>query len=91
MVIMLNKDGFFYYMLTLSEIPMRKKVCIKGFVTDEEDTMRRRLEDLGFIHGNEVEAIQRSPLGDPTAYKIRGMVIALRMEDARKIQIEEFS
>lgn len=44
--------------------------------------MRRRLLDLGFTVGTEVQCLYRSPLGDPTAYLVRGAVIALRQEDA---------
>lgn len=47
--------------------------------------MRRRLLDLGFIPGTKVQCLYRSPLGDPTAYFIRGTVIALRQEDAGQI------
>ena len=48
---------------------------------------RRRLMDLGFTEGSTVTAIRKSPLGDPTAYLIRGSVIALRQEDASQIKI----
>ncbi len=44
--------------------------------------MRRRLLDLGMIAGTPVTCLQRSPAGDPTAYLIRGAVIALRRQDA---------
>ena len=47
--------------------------------------MRRRLLDLGLVEGARVECIGTSPLGDPSAYMIRGAVIALRSEDSRKI------
>ena len=43
---------------------------------------------LGLIKGTVVEALQRSPAGDPTAYFIRGTVIALRNEDANKILLD---
>ena len=43
--------------------------------------MRRRLQDIGFIPGTAVTCLQRSPLGDPTAYRIRGTV----REDAKNI------
>lgn len=45
-------------------------------------SMRRRLQDIGLIKGTRVEHLQRSPLGDPVAYLIRGAVIALRSEDS---------
>ena len=52
-----------------------------------DGSMRRRLQDLGLIEGTRVECLQRSPSGDPTAYLIRGAVIALREEDSSKIMV----
>lgn len=48
---------------------------------------RRRMLDLGLVSGTVVKALQISPSGDPTAYMIRGAVIALRSEEALKIMI----
>jgi ferrous iron transport protein A len=50
--------------------------------------VRRRLLDLGLIAGTVVEALRKSPSGDPTAYQIRGAVIALRAEEAARILVE---
>jgi len=50
-------------------------------------SMRRRMLDIGLIEGTEVECIQKSPMGDPVAYLIRGAVIAIRSEDSNKILI----
>lgn len=52
-------------------------------------SMRRRLFDIGLIEGTKIECLQRSPLGDPCAYLIRGAVFALRSEDSRLIQVTE--
>jgi DtxR family Mn-dependent transcriptional regulator len=49
---------------------------------------RRRLLDLGFVPGTLIEPEMRSPTGDPTAYRIRGGVVALRREQAEMIQVE---
>ena len=51
-------------------------------------SMRRRLMDMGLIEGTRVICLHRSPAGDPTAYLIRGAVIALRSEDTGKIMVE---
>lgn len=51
--------------------------------------MRRRMLDLGIINGTKIKAIYQSPLKDPTAYFVRGTVIALRKEDAQQIQVIE--
>ncbi len=53
-----------------------------------ENHIRRRFLDLGLINGTEVEALTKSPAGDPIAYLIRGAVIAIRSEDASKIVVE---
>lgn len=50
-------------------------------------SIRRRLQDIGLIEGTEVECLQKSPAGDPTAYLIRGAVIALRSEESSKILV----
>jgi DtxR family Mn-dependent transcriptional regulator len=47
---------------------------------------RRRLLDLGFVPGTVVEVDMVSPAGDPTAYRVRGAVVALRREQANLIR-----
>ena len=49
--------------------------------------MRRRVQDLGLVAGTRVTCIQRAAAGDPTAYLIRGAVIALRQADAARIEM----
>ena len=48
---------------------------------------RRRLLDLGLVPGTVIEAELESPGGDPTAYRVRGALIALRREQADLIHI----
>ena len=47
----------------------------------------RRIQDLGIIVGTKVECVQKSPLGDPVAFMVRGAVIALRLENAETVKI----
>lgn len=56
-----------------------------------EGLTRRRLLDLGLLPGTEVRALMKSPLGTPTAYDVRGTVLALRSEDASKIVVKLLS
>lgn len=49
--------------------------------------MRRRLLDIGLIKNTKVECLGRSPGGDPSAYLIRGAVIAIRSEDCDNILV----
>ena len=48
---------------------------------------RRRMLDLGLVQGTTVEALQKSPSGNPVAYFIRGAVIALREIDAKNVRV----
>ena len=46
-----------------------------------------RMQDIGLIEGTEVECVQKSPAGDPVAYRIRGALIALRAEDSARVLV----
>ena len=50
-------------------------------------SIRRRLLDIGLVENTEVECVGRSPCGDPSAFLIRGAVIAIRSEDCSSILI----
>lgn len=50
--------------------------------------LRRRMLDLGLVIDTDIESLRKSPSGDPTAYEIRGAVIALRSEEASQILVE---
>jgi ferrous iron transport protein A len=52
---------------------------------------RNRLLDLGLVPSTIVEAVRKSPAGDPVAYKIKGAVIALRSEESRQITVRSIS
>ncbi|MEG1721154.1 MAG: FeoA family protein [Pseudoflavonifractor sp.] len=52
-----------------------------------EPALRCRLQDLGLIAGTRVTCLFRSPAGDPSAYRIRGAVIALRGRDAATVAL----
>ena len=57
---------------------------------DHHSAMRRRLQELGFVPGTLVKCVGQSPTGDPSAYLVRGAVIALRHCDGALIQIIPF-
>lgn len=72
--------------IPLHQLPIGKTARVKELVCD--GNIRRRMLDLGLIHETKIEALQKSPSGDPTAYYIRGAVIALRSEEASKILVK---
>ena len=71
---------------SLSSLSLGKVGKIKGLQCD--GMLRRRILDLGLIDDTIVEALYKSPSGDPTAYYVRGAVIAIRSEEAEKILVE---
>lgn len=71
--------------MTLKDVSIGSKATVTGLRL--EGAERRRLLDLGLAIGTVVEAVRRSPLGDPVAYLIRGSLVALRSEQAEKIEV----
>ena len=50
-------------------------------------SMRRRLQDIGLVRGAAVKRIGSSPLGDPSAYLIKGALVAIRNKEADCIML----
>lgn len=73
---------------TLLNLKPEETGIIKVLSTDCRGQQRRRLMDLGFLPGTKISIEMKSPTGDPTAYRIRNSVIALRKQQAEKIYIE---
>lgn len=73
-------------LMPLSFLPTGRKARVKALMSN--GISRRRMLDLGLISDTVIEALQKSPSGDPVAYLIRGAVIALRSEEASKIIVE---
>ncbi len=48
---------------------------------------RRRLLELGFLPGTEIERTGQAPLGDPLSFRIRGAVICLRRREAATVAV----
>jgi ferrous iron transport protein A len=69
----------------LSKLEPGKRAFVLDISSNEKT--RRRLQDIGLIMGTEVSCVQKSPLGDPKAYLIRGAVIALRHEDSSCVKV----
>jgi DtxR family Mn-dependent transcriptional regulator len=60
---------------------------VTGISSLSRGVERRRLFDLGIIPGTAIDVEMVNPGGDPTAYRIRGSVIALRSVQARMIKV----
>ena len=54
-----------------------------------DGALRHHLLDMGLTPGTEVTLQKIAPMGDPIQIKVREYELTLRLEEARKIEIEE--
>lgn len=63
------------------------RATVLGLARSCRGQERRRLLDLGFVAGTEIEVAMASPSGEPTAYQVRGTLIALHREQASQVMV----
>jgi DtxR family Mn-dependent transcriptional regulator len=71
----------------LSSLKSNETARVAGISKECRGENRRRLLDLGFVRGAEIEIDMESPMKNPVAYSIKGTSIALRKDQASKILI----
>lgn len=69
--------------ISLDKANLNENYCIVKVLLDEH--IKKRIYDLGMLENTNIKALYRSPFNDPTAYLVRGSVIAIRNDDAKKI------
>lgn len=69
----------------LSTLSVGETATVEHLYT--KGSMRRRLQDIGLVDGTRIECVLKSAGGDPTAYLIRGAVIAIRCEDSSTVMV----
>lgn len=74
--------------MSLAELPLAASGIVAEIAPECNGMQRNRLLDLGFVPGAAVTAELRSPSGDPTAYRIKNALVALRREQAVMIRLE---
>ena len=71
---------------TLNKLGIGCRGCVVAVAGDAD--LRRRLLEMGFTNGAEVEVIRRAPLGDPIEFRLRGYHLSLRDEQAQFVTIK---
>lgn len=71
--------------LSLNLLEIGKKASVISVNSDE--LIKRRLLDMGLVENSIVECILESPFKDPRAYLIKGALVAIRNDDAKKIVV----
>lgn len=72
--------------MTLKDAEVGMKVRIDSV---EESELKPRLLTMGLIPGTHVEILRSAPFGDPVAIRLRAYNLALRKDDAKKIQVSQ--
>jgi DtxR family Mn-dependent transcriptional regulator len=72
---------------SLNSLTIGESGIVVGISKACRGMQRRRLMDLGILPGTVISAELKSPSGNPTAYNIRGAMIALRNEQANLVRI----
>lgn len=73
----------------LSSLPIGEEATVLSISKAMRGHQRRRLMDLGIVPGTTIRAEMHSASGDPTAYNIRGALVALRQQHANMIFIQK--
>ncbi len=74
---------------TLSSLKLGEEANVLNISKALRGQQRRRLMDLGIVPGTTIRAELQSTSGDPTAYSIRGALVALRQKHAGMIFIQK--
>lgn len=75
--------------MPLTTLEKGKKARVTGLSPACQGLTRRRFQDLGITRGVQIERVMQSAFKDPTAYRVRNTLIALRREQSNLIWIEE--
>jgi len=72
-------------MFYATDLKRGEKALIKQILDNE---LSLKLLEMGCIPGNEIQLKFEAPLGDPICILVEGYLLALRKDEAAKIEIE---
>ena len=75
--------------MTLTELPPRTLAIVDSVQeVGESDNIARRLRELGFVDGEQVEIVARGPLGaEPLLVQVGFTRFALRRSEAARVRL----
>ncbi len=74
--------------MTLADLKLNQKCIIKKL--NSKGVIHRRFQDLGLISGNVVKCVLISPFKNPKAFRVNGIILAIRNEDSKLIEVDLF-
>lgn len=76
--------------LTLYDLERGERARVKA-VRGGAQGIRRRLLDMGITIGTEIQVERHAPLGDPMEIVVKDYRLALRLREARHIEVERIA
>ncbi len=73
--------------LSMDQIPIHSNGRIININMD--NTLRKKLTDMGLVRGTEFKVDGQAPLGDPIKINLRGYNLTIRRSDAKNIMVEK--
>jgi ferrous iron transport protein A len=75
--------------VTLTELPLRALAIVDSVLeVGENDNIARRLRELGFVDGEQVEVVAQGPLGaEPLLVQVGFTRFALRRSEAARVRL----
>lgn len=70
---------------TLNNLPLKRSAVVTKLNCKE--SLINRIYDMGILVDSIITPLYRSPFGDPTAYLVKNVVIALRNKDSEYIKV----
>lgn len=72
--------------MTLNQLKVGQSAAIKA--VGGEGTLRCRFLDMGLIPHTRITLQKVAPMGDPIEIQVRGYELTLRVDDAKRIEVE---
>ena len=74
--------------ITLDKLKINEKAKVINI--DSKCKLKRRYEDLGIVEGSIIKKEFSSIFKDPSAYLIKGSLIAIRNDSSKYIKVEKY-
>ena len=74
--------------MTADQLKLGQTAEIIGY---QDNEMRRKLLEFGFVPGEKISVTFKAPLGDPIAIEIAGGLVSMRKDEARALEVKPIS
>lgn len=72
-------------LISLNDVVISEEYIIDKVLVDD-----KRFYNLGIIENSKIKVLYKSPFGNPTAYFVKGSIVAIRNDDAKLIIVRRF-